>query len=700
MSWSSIRVLAWVSHYIVDTYLNVKLSLTQQVQNLSALAHLLFVMHRSCGKKFITGVLYHDFQVSIQDVIISIARMQCDFASWDPKPEYFISTQGTDELEQLFGIARTITHNRNFPVLEFAGTLATARSLKQIYMRHPSWKERSRRLDTVERVSPRQVPQGVNLRVDSVNLKAAWDAGRVMAQEVLRDTHDGIEEQRWWTDLERQDVTLRRPRGRLVGVKGEGDGEVDAQEGAGQFSSAAGRAACEGDEEDGDEDDFIDSDMANAAAEESQIGVDGVDGGVGENVVQGVPPMMEIGGKLVHKASAVRFLSESGAPLRQSSDRLRRVRGFTHASEKQRIGTQFVTAGGEESADLFHSEDVFAVIVLSKGKLCVVLAVGTGPIKIKNGKTWSVTEEVLREETTEMQCIPLRLHVAPGTMESETECVYLGAPIATAGFSVYGQDILPLNLSVVLPNVSDTGRQRRNAPPPRRAGEEPVELRAALPNRPHYKVTLSELKAAFEELRGGVRRDLARVAEVKIAGCDPFLPYHPQLGELLESEETATTTGKCGICGRSIKLLLMRSHIALHVFKGDCDDHADMCGFCGKIGESSCNFIIKQKKRKEKGLDVYALSVKRDRRVGRCLGFHERTRWSTAAKGSPSNPSTNVPIKCPVCEEKPTFIWKLNMKKHMSEVHPGKVLNDEEAPAFEFSDEEIKQLKEGNGQWA
>ena len=77
---------------MVFLYLCVNLSLSEQIENLSATAHLAIILYRLAGKDFISTNLYVDLMIMIKNVLFCMAKAKID----DPNGEFWIILLGTD----------------------------------------------------------------------------------------------------------------------------------------------------------------------------------------------------------------------------------------------------------------------------------------------------------------------------------------------------------------------------------------------------------------------------------------------------------------------------------------------------------------------------------------------------------------------------------------------------------------------------
>ena len=108
-------------YHMFFPYLCVDLSVSEQLEHLSATAHLALTLYKLASTDFIPKNLYIDLMIMIKNVFVCVAKAKLD----DPNGEFFLILQGTDRLEELFGILRTMVRNdANLDVLQLVSRLA------------------------------------------------------------------------------------------------------------------------------------------------------------------------------------------------------------------------------------------------------------------------------------------------------------------------------------------------------------------------------------------------------------------------------------------------------------------------------------------------------------------------------------------------------------------------------------------------
>ena len=117
--------LAKVLDFFVLPFINIEMTLSQQIRSLSAYAHLVAAMYLGHGLAFLTGALYADSQAIVKNIMFCVARLQ--IISGDL--EFFIIHEGTDRLETIFSDVRTQDQNRNFFILQLSQKLSVGAAI-------------------------------------------------------------------------------------------------------------------------------------------------------------------------------------------------------------------------------------------------------------------------------------------------------------------------------------------------------------------------------------------------------------------------------------------------------------------------------------------------------------------------------------------------------------------------------------------
>ncbi|KAK6971609.1 hypothetical protein R3P38DRAFT_2813660 [Favolaschia claudopus] len=149
---------AWLQPFI-----NVQLSLSEQIESLIKFSHLLCALYLQNGTSFLPNQLYGDLQITIKNAILMVPKTRLI----NGELKVFLRLLGDDVLESLFGRSRMICgHSPNFSVAELQHRFNSAMNLDRIYERYPE-------------LEP-------ELRAKSCDLEACWSAAVPMAESIVQ----------------------------------------------------------------------------------------------------------------------------------------------------------------------------------------------------------------------------------------------------------------------------------------------------------------------------------------------------------------------------------------------------------------------------------------------------------------------------------------------------------------------------------
>ena len=191
-----LRTLGKVFMNILLPYVCVELSLSEQLTLLSTAAHMLLAMAHedNAGTKLMPSQLYIDLMIMVKNAYFCVAKAKVD----NPIGKFFLILLGTDRLEDIFGILRTMVGNDStLDVLQLILRLRGTTEVSAILANHPEWDRSPRRLKLpavskdgmaihkdVDHIKP-SAWKG-NVYVSEVNLQTCWMRGRQNVKEVPR----------------------------------------------------------------------------------------------------------------------------------------------------------------------------------------------------------------------------------------------------------------------------------------------------------------------------------------------------------------------------------------------------------------------------------------------------------------------------------------------------------------------------------
>jgi len=191
----ALRTLAQLFRHLVIPFIQVTLSLHEQLQHLSAAAHLATFLFTTdnARSKAIQSLTYKDIILMVKNTYFCVAKAKISA----PNGSFWIILLGTNRLEEDFGDVRTIVGSDANPDMSSLTTrLSHAVECRNIFSKHPEWDRSARRLrlrgiedgngdvlSKVDHIKPASW-QG-NVTLSSVVLATSWNSGRQLAASVL-----------------------------------------------------------------------------------------------------------------------------------------------------------------------------------------------------------------------------------------------------------------------------------------------------------------------------------------------------------------------------------------------------------------------------------------------------------------------------------------------------------------------------------
>lgn len=179
-----IEFIAKVLSYFLFPFIDIEMTLSGQIRNLSTFAHLTTALYLKHRLGFLTSALFADSQAIVKSILFNIARLQLV----DPNMDYYILFEGTDRLENVFSQARTQDHARNFDILQLAHKLSIGAEIDAIFQRYPDLYRGHLRRNLlkargIDHINPKSWIGSV--RVGDVDIKGEYFAGREEANKIL-----------------------------------------------------------------------------------------------------------------------------------------------------------------------------------------------------------------------------------------------------------------------------------------------------------------------------------------------------------------------------------------------------------------------------------------------------------------------------------------------------------------------------------
>ena len=354
----ALTTLGEVLNSFMRPFVDVQMSLTEQLTSLIKYAHLAFFLYRKHGTQFMTSPLYSDSQATVKDIIFCVAKQKL----LDPSKPFYLIQVGSDCLEACFCNARTQTHHRNFDILELSYKLAMASVISSIYIRHPDLDAGSRRLNLtnaigVDHVNPKSWVG--NVTVGDVSLELCWWKGKADADAFLSSIFPSDERNDAFGTSSHQNYDLLRPFGDYVGFSGDTDLSDE------NLDDGPDQAAYE--EADPGEDEGVEMDDGEPATMELEELLPDT---IGDPIVDDVPrDWLEVNGTMHRKSSVVAQRLKANRS-KKVVERTLRVQGLT-LEDLRKCSPNIQTTTTD--SDRFCVGDVAATLVRSGPSVCLAI---------------------------------------------------------------------------------------------------------------------------------------------------------------------------------------------------------------------------------------------------------------------------------------------------------------------------------------
>ena len=136
--WRHLNIFLKLLQYFTLPYIDVHMGLYEQLQSLSAMAHLaaLLYTHGNTRNAFIQSQLYWDIQIAVKNAYFCVAKTEQD----NPSGKFFIYQLGSDRLEWIFGwIWSQSGSNVNMDVYSLSIRTSGAVECNGILAEKPEW---------------------------------------------------------------------------------------------------------------------------------------------------------------------------------------------------------------------------------------------------------------------------------------------------------------------------------------------------------------------------------------------------------------------------------------------------------------------------------------------------------------------------------------------------------------------------------
>uniref|UniRef100_A0A8H7XX72 Uncharacterized protein n=1 Tax=Psilocybe cubensis TaxID=181762 RepID=A0A8H7XX72_PSICU len=583
---SSLVILGRLFYHTVFPYLCTDLTLSEQLEHLSAAAHLALALFHESGSQFIPTLLYTDLQIMIKNIFFCVAKAKVD----RPECPFFIVLQGTDRLEELFGILRTMVGNdANLDIWQLGSRLTGTTQVSNILAKYPHWDRAPRRLklpaltremhelpDASDHIKPASWKG--NVVVNQVTLLTAWKRGRRLAEKDCPFSGS------IFSQLEASpNINILSPRGTaLIGSNVEGNAQDDESFNSFQRPSALRQQSSVSTDDLGPssltenqaiiEDEFLESELPHID--------DGSSSYMSYSILDGKKFARRViyQGKLVSKSRAISLHSKlRGRAAPASTDRLRRVQGterFSKAIESNGGCTHLL-----DDSELLTIQDPVATLVKCDGHIFLCIGEVNNIKIVSEPPVEAISMDDISESDPGRISISISVLGLRRSIETDDPSLICDwrtyRPAQERTIHVTAKAILPLN-----PTISSSGLEHM-----------------------FYLLEGTFLVALVDQLYSSADTELIkRLAMVPIS---PDFPYYEETGKACFSVSAISLDGAggvmnaCPICDPPFELAgkvgpRILEHMASHILHDlNINREDEPCGLCLRPSPQ-CLFFLKK----------------------------------------------------------------------------------------------------------
>lgn len=126
--YNEFQLFGLIGSLLCSIFYETKTTLLDQLVKLAYLSHILLYVFRKNHTSFFTTNLYTDIQSTIQDAFVCAAIFQKNSSEL----KLYLFMLGTDQLENLFGVVRTLSHASSCDLLEFTDRVKIALQIEKV----------------------------------------------------------------------------------------------------------------------------------------------------------------------------------------------------------------------------------------------------------------------------------------------------------------------------------------------------------------------------------------------------------------------------------------------------------------------------------------------------------------------------------------------------------------------------------------
>ncbi|KAH9020543.1 hypothetical protein EDB83DRAFT_2432480 [Lactarius deliciosus] len=618
----ALLVLGSLFQHLVLPFVQVSLTLHEQLVHLSAAAHLATYLFTTKGaqNKAMPSLTFKDLILLVKNAYFCVAKAKIN----TPDGNFYLVLNGTDQLESTFGVVRSMVGNdANANVLTLGYHLSHAIECLNILSEHPTWDRGPRHLhlhgikdgngdvlSKSDHITPASWEGNVNLENKGHDMEFPF--GQVTTEtdgdndgDNEQDECNGIPVTPATKSLDAQDATILISSLEL----GEGEGPLLNLE-----DHASIETSCDGQGE--------------------------------------FSPLIGIrDGKEISKARVLHELERATfSKVPGSTDCLNWCAGLSRYAKTSPFPDLSDGVIDSISKGVLSIGDPATTIVNCEGQLFLAI------IQINN---------ILFDAS-------LVLEISPR---------FLMEPTVTVQFQIY-QVVKTSNDDPDVDGADWKWNQKLEHVVLKTKGTfiQVISPAIAIPevNVPIYFFRTDELRAIAASLFSSVPvHDRGRFLHLlKRSSHFPYRTNNARAAFVCETElDERPITGPmsaqsdcCPMCRLAIPWDLSKphkilKHVATHIlFDSTLDTATELCGLCMRPS-TLCVFYLRKGKGPGSASQI-------DERTSRCPNLTGKLFYLAAATERTNSPCTNVPITCPLCPSTSTAVWKYNLKTHLAQIHP------------------------------
>jgi hypothetical protein len=369
-------LLGSLFRHIVIPYIQINLSLHEQLVHLSAAAHLATFLFTVNGarSKALQSLTFRDIILLVKNAYFCVAKTKVSA----PDGKFWIILLGTDRLESTFGLVRSMVGtDKNADILQLSTRISHAVECLNIFEKHPEWDRGPKRLKLtavtdgngdvlakVDHINPNSWEGDVH--VANVSLVTSWNLGRKMVESEFPNHQDQNKIASLLAGLDRDRFDMSAPFGTELEDEEPPEDEEEDENGVKDNEDEAIRECGTGNLEQPifgvGEGPLLDLED-HAAIEVNRDGKGKFD------------PFIDVDGKKVSKPRALRELWKALiSSLPGSTDRLGRVAGLTKFTIKpSSTADESVISGVISDGPSLFVGDPVATLIQCEGNIFLAI---------------------------------------------------------------------------------------------------------------------------------------------------------------------------------------------------------------------------------------------------------------------------------------------------------------------------------------